>query len=61
MKEYHLRRSRIGGEELSSRYQVKENKEKRQPQVGFSRLEPQQQSRAIQSFSYIPCVHIFRF
>jgi hypothetical protein len=41
MKDYDSRRSWIGGEGLPSRDQVKEKREQRQPQVGFSRVKPQ--------------------
>jgi hypothetical protein len=52
MKDFDSRRSWIGGEGLPSRDQVREKREQRQSQVGFSRLEPQQQGHVVHSFSY---------
>jgi hypothetical protein len=52
------RRYWIGGEGLPSRYQVREKREQRQSQVGFSRLKPQQQGHVIWSWRIVfECVY----
>jgi hypothetical protein len=52
-KDCDSRRSWIGGEGLPSRDQVKEKREQRQPQVGFSRAKPQERVKSYKFFHTI--------
>jgi hypothetical protein len=56
MKDCDSRRSWIGGEGLPSRDQVKEKREQRLPQVGFSQVKPQES--CVVQFSYKIFVHV---
>jgi hypothetical protein len=58
MKDCDSRRSWIGGEGLPSRDQVKEKREQRQPQVGFSQVKPQER---VVSYGFFRTVFLYMY